>query len=163
MQRWWSGAVLVAACAGAALLGTPAVGATGVSLHVTPNRGLADGQVVAVSGRGLWRSEGGKPLTWFLVECTSAVQGRMDPDTDTPHCDVTEGKAVHVTKKGTFSAHFAVESGIVGDGYCGTAASPSCVLVLGTVNGHGASARITFKVPAPAATTTTDPASTTTS
>jgi hypothetical protein len=146
------------------LLGAPASGATGVSLHVTPSHGLANGQVVTVSGRGLWRSEGGKPLTWFLVECTSAVQGRMDPDTDTPHCDVREGKAVHVTKKGTFSAHFSVESGIVGDGYCGTIGSPSCVLVLSTVNGHGASARLTFKVPMlTTTTTTTKPAVTTTS
>ena len=46
-----------------------------VSVKVTPSRGLVDGQVVTVSGRGLARTYAGKPLTWFVTECTAAVRG----------------------------------------------------------------------------------------
>jgi len=47
----------------------------------------------------------------------------MDPSTDTPHCDVTDAQAIKVRANGTFSAHFRVETGIIGDGYCATRAT----------------------------------------
>ena len=133
---------------GGALLASPAVaGAAGTSVKVSPDRGLVDGQSVVVSGRGLSRSAGGKPLTWFVTECTAAVQGRMNPSTDTSHCDVTSAQPIRVRANGTFSTHFHVETGIIGDGYCGTPGHLSCVLGVGDVEGQGAVVRITFKTP----------------
>ena len=132
-------------------------GASGVSVKVTPNRGLVNGQSVTISGRGLARTADGKPLTWFAVECTAAVMGRLNPSTDTPHCDITAAQALRVAHNGTFTARFRVMTGIVGDGYCGTVGHATCVIGVGDVQGQGTVVRITFKVPAPAvpATTTT--------
>ena len=108
MCRWRAAAVGVA-CFGLpgvvlVLLGSSPAGASGVSVHVTPTRGLVDGQTVTVSGHGLARTYAGKPLTWFLAECTATVQGRMNPSKDTPHCDVTEAKAIRLSSRDTFSA-----------------------------------------------------------
>ncbi len=132
-------------------------GASGVSVKVTPNRGLVDDQSVAISGRGLARTADGKPLTWFAVECTAAVMGRLKPSSDTPHCDIAAAQALRVARNGTFTARFHVMTGIIGDGYCGTPGHATCVIGVGNVQGQGTVVHITFKVPAPAepATTTT--------
>jgi hypothetical protein len=143
----------------AAVLTVPLpAGASGVSVKVTPNRGLVDGQSVTISGRGLARTAGGKPLTWFAVQCTAAVMGRLNPSTDTPHCDITAAQALRVAHNGTFTARFRVMTGILGDGYCGTPGHATCVIGVGDVQGQGTVVRITFKVPAPA-----EPATATTS
>ena len=64
----------------AAVLAAPLpAAASGVSVKVAPNRGLVNGQFVTISGRGLARTADGKPLTWFAVECTAAVMGRLRP------------------------------------------------------------------------------------
>ena len=123
-------------------------GTAGLSVKVTPDRGLVNGQAVTVSGRGLTRTDGGTNLTWFATECTAAVHGRMNPSTDTPHCDVTDAQAIRVGHNGTFSTKFRVRSGIVGDGYCGTAGHASCVIGVGTVKGQGTVVRISFATPA---------------
>jgi hypothetical protein len=142
----------------AAVLAVPLpAGASGVSVKVTPNRGLVDGQSVAISGRGLARTADGKAVTWFAVECTVAVMGRLKPSTDTPHCDIAAAQALRVARNGTFTARFHVMTGIIGDGYCGTPGHATCVIGVGDVQGQGTVVRITFKVPVPAvpATTTT--------
>jgi hypothetical protein len=162
MHRWRAAAV------GVACLGLPAsalvvlssspAGASGLSVRVSPSRGLVDGQTVTVSGRNLARTYAGKPLTWFLAECTARVQGRMNPSNDTPHCDVTEAKAIRLSTHGTFSTHFKVETGIVGDGYCGSDGHDTCVISVGNARGQGTVVRITFRDPAaaaPASTSTT--------
>ncbi len=99
---------------------------------------------MTVSGRGLARTYGGKPLTWFLAECTATVQGRMNPSNDTPHCDVTEAKAIRLSTHGTFSTRFKVETGIVGDGYCGSDGHDTCVISVGNARGQGTVVHITF-------------------
>jgi hypothetical protein len=176
MHRWRAAAVGVA-CLGVpsavlVLLSSSPAGASGLSVHVTPSRGLTAGQSVTVSGRGLARTYAGKPLTWFLAECTASVQGRMNPSNDTPHCDVTEAKAIRLSRRGTFSTRFHVETGIVGDGYCGSNGHDTCVISIGNARGQGTVVHITFREPpAPAptptsttvASTLTDPPSTSTS
>ena len=166
MHRWsaaplvLSGLLCAAVLGGLAASATPAGAATGISVKVSPDRGLVHGQTVTISGRGLARSSDGKPLTWFAAECTAAVQGRMDPSTDTPHCDVTDAQAIKVRANGTFSTHFRVETGIIGDGYCATPGHASCVIGVGNVEGQGTVVKITFRgsavaTPAPATSSTT--------
>ena len=80
---------------------------------------------------------GGKPLTWFATQCTAAVHGHLNASTDTPHCDITHGRGIRVGHNGTFTAHFRVITGIVGDGYCGTPGHTTCVIGVGTAQGAG--------------------------
>jgi hypothetical protein len=129
---------------------------------VSPASSLTNDQVVTVTGRGLARTENGKPQTWFVAECTATVQGRMNPSTDTPHCDVTDAKAVRLSRHDTFSLRFRVETGIIGDGYCGSDGHGTCVVSVGDARGQGTVARISFKMP-PLTTSTLAPAATTTS
>ena len=163
MHRWSTAAVIAAGLVGTALLAAPApAGAAGIAVKVTPNRGLVDGETVTISGRGLQGSGGGSARTWFVAECTAVVRGRMNPSTDTPHCDLTEAQPLHVGRNGTFSAHYRVTTGIIGDGYCGTPGHATCVLGVGTAQGLGTVVRITFKTPPPAPTAAAAPTPTTT-
>ena len=137
------------------LAGTASAGTAEVSVKVTPNHGLVNGQLVTVSGHGIPHSGSGTNLTWFITECTASVRGRMNPSTDTPYCDVTDAQAIRVGHNGSFSAKFRVRAGIVGDGYCGTAGHSGCVLSVGNARGQGAVVRITFATTAASTTTTT--------
>ena len=111
----------LAVLAAAAIPAAPArAGSSGLVVKVTPTRGLVDRQTVTLTGRGL-TTGGGNARTWFVAECTVAVRGRMNPATDTPHCDLTDAQPLHVTQGGTFSTRYRVRAGIIGDGYCGTA------------------------------------------
>ncbi len=159
MYRWWAAAAIVSGLASGAVLATPGVAAasrSGVSVKITPNHGLVGGQTVTITGRGLARTAGGKPLTWFAAQCTAAVHGHLDTSTDTPHCDISTAVGIKVGHNGSFTAHLRVISGIVGDGYCGTPGHATCVIGVGTAQGAGTVATISFKVPpAPASATTT--------
>ncbi len=152
-------AFVVSAVLSGALLAAPAgpagasTGTSGMSVKVTPNHDLTNGQAVTVSGRGLTRSDDGANVTWFAAECTAAVRGRMNLTTDTPHCNVADAEAIRVARNGTFSAKFRVRSGIVGDGYCGTPGHAGCVIAVGTVKSQGAVARISFATPSTPPTT----------
>ena len=151
------GAVVVCAVGSSILPAGPASAATtGLAVKVSPDRGLVNGQVVTVSGRGISRAATGNGLTWFITECTASVRGHMNPATDTPHCDVTDARGIQVRHDGSFSTKFRVRAGIVGDGYCGTAGHPSCVISVSTARGQGTVVKITF------ATTTTTTTSTST-
>ena len=158
MHRWSAMVAVVAGVVGAAVSAVPAfsaqAGTSGVVVKVAPDQGLKSGQTVNVSGHGLSKSS----QTWFVTECTAAVRGRMDPATDTPHCDISHALAVRVTSKGTFSSRYRLTTGIIGDGYCGTAGHPTCVIGVGTAQGLGTVVRISFKTAthtAPSTTTTT--------
>ena len=157
MHRWSAVVAAVVGVVGAAALAVPAqAGTAGVVVKVVPNQGLKPGQAVTVSGHGLPKSSGGNPQTWFVTECNAAVRGRMDPATDTPHCDITHAQAVRVSSKGTFNSHYRLTTGIIGDGYCGTTGHPACVIGVGTAEGSGTVVRISFKTPtAPSSTTST--------
>jgi hypothetical protein len=126
-----------------------------LAVKVSPNHGLVNGQTVTLSGHGLTRSDGSGSLTWFATECTASVRGRMNPSTDTPHCDVTDAQAIRVSHSGSFSTKFRVRSGIVGDGYCGTAGHATCVIGVGTAKGQGTVVKISFATPPAANSTTT--------
>ena len=156
MYRSLAAAVTLGCLVGAAVLaGPPPAGASGFSVKVTPNRGLSNGQTVVVTARGLARTAAGKPLTWFAVQCTAAVTGRLNASTDTPHCDVTAAQALKVAHNGTATARLKVATGIIGDGYCGTAGHATCVIGVGTAQSQGTVVKITFKVPAQSGSTTT--------
>ena len=150
MQRRWSAPTLLGAPAVAALLlaalPCPA-GASAVVVKVTPSTGLVNGQSVTISGSGLVHSYHGIALTWFATECGPAVRGRLNLSTDTSHCDITDAKALRVGGNGTFAARYRVSTGIIGDGYCGTAGHLTCVIGVGTAEGLGTVVRITFKGP----------------
>jgi hypothetical protein len=137
------------------LAGPASAGTVGPSLKVTPDRGLVTGREVTVSGHGLTHSAAANGLTWFVMQCNDYVHKRLNPATDTPHCDVTGAKAVRVSRNGTFSTKFRVRTGIVGDGYCGTIDHASCVLAVTTAKGQGGVVKITFATPATTTTTTT--------
>jgi hypothetical protein len=147
MQRWSVGVTVLAGVLGAAILPAFAAqaGTPGMVVKVTPGQGLKTGQMVTVSGRGLPKSAGTSPQTWFLTECTAAVRGRVDPSTDTPHCDITHAQAIKVSKSGTFNTHYRLTTGIIGDGYCGTTGHATCVIGVGTAKGVGTVVRINFK------------------
>ena len=119
---------------------------------------LVGGQAVTVTGHGLGKPPGNGAPTWFMVECTSAVKGRLNPATDTPHCDLTHADTLKLSSRGSFTGHYRVVAGIVGDGYCGTPGYATCVLAVGTASDKGTVVPITFRVPhapAPPETTTT--------
>ena len=156
MYRRLAAAVTLGCLGGAAALAAPTpAGASGLSVKVSPNHGLANGQTVVITARGLARTADGKPLTWFAVECTAAVTGRLNPSTDTSHCNVTAAHALKVAHNGSATARFKVTTGIIGDGYCGTAGHTTCVIGVGTALGQGTVVRVTFKSPAPSGSTTT--------
>jgi hypothetical protein len=145
MCRWPVAALAVAAPGAAAFVAEAApAGASSVSVKVSPDRGLVNGQVVTISGHGLVRSYDGSPQTWFATECTAAVHGHMTPATDTSHCDITDAKAVRVARNGNFSTRFRVRTGIIGDGYCGSNGHVTCVIGVGTADGLGTVVKINF-------------------
>jgi hypothetical protein len=140
--------LLVGGVAALSLTGVMAVaapaGASSVSLKVSPAKGLANSQVVKVSGSGLPVTTKGKKNSFFLDECNAAVTGELSV-ADESHCDVSVAKALKVTKKGSFTTTFKVVTGTVGDGSCGVAGHLSCVIGVGDTGGQGAVASITFK------------------
>jgi hypothetical protein len=155
MWRWWlvAAAGLALACLGS-IPAAASSGASGVSVKVTPDHDLVGGQAVTVSGR-VEKGTSGSSQTWFVAECTAVVRGRMNPSTDTPHCDITDAQALRVGRNGAFAAHFRVKAGIIGDGYCGTPGHTTCVIGVGTAQGLGTVVKVSFASPAPAATATT--------
>jgi hypothetical protein len=147
---WWSAGALAVLATGAAIMAevaAPADAAVSVKVKVSPNHGLVNGQIVVISGHGLARSYDGAAQTWFVTECNAAVRGHISPATDTSHCDITDAKAIRVAHNGSFSTHFRIRTGIIGDGYCGTAGHPGCVIGVGTAQGFGTVVKITFGPP----------------
>jgi hypothetical protein len=126
------------------LLGTAPAGASGLSVKVSPAKGLTNGKVVAITGKGLGKSAHGSTGTWFASECTAAVIGKLSP-ADASHCAISTAKALTVSAKGTFSTKFKVLTGTVGDGQCGVPGSLTCVIGVGTATGQGTVIKITFK------------------
>jgi hypothetical protein len=124
-----------------------AAGAASISVKVNPASNLVNGKSVTISGKGLVKSYHGTAQTWFATQCTAAVKGHLDPETDTSHCDITHAIPIRVARNGTFSVHYHVASGIVGDGYCGSAGHLTCVIGVGTAQGLGTVVRISFAAP----------------
>jgi hypothetical protein len=163
MHRWSAVVAVPAGILGCAVLALPAqAGTTGMVVKVTPSQGLKAAQTVIVKGHGLPKASGTGAQTWFVTECTIAVRGHVDPATDTPHCDITHALAVRVSAKGTFTAHYRLTTGIIGDGYCGTPGHATCVIGVGTAQGLGTVVRITFKTPPTAPTTSSTTTTSTT-
>ena len=117
---------------------------SGISVKVSPAKGLSNGKVVTVSGTGLPATTNGKKNSFFLTECNAAVTGQLSL-ADEPHCDVSLAKGLKVSKKGAFKTTFKVTTGTVGDGSCGMPGHLTCVIGVGDTAGQGAVANITFK------------------
>ena len=107
------------------------------------------GQTVTVSGRGLPGCLRREPRTWFVTECTAAVRGRMNPSTDTPHCDITHAQAAprrsqrHVHRPLPRRRRDHRRRLLRHRGHA------TCVIGVGTAQGQGTVVRITFKTPTP--------------
>jgi hypothetical protein len=126
-----------------------------VSVKASPDHGLVNGQVVVISGHGLVRSWKGAPQTWFAAECNAAVHKHLSPSTDTAHCDITDARAIRVSRNGSFAIHFRIRTGIIGDSYCGTPGHLACVVGVGTAQGLGTVVKIAFAAPPMSNATTT--------
>jgi hypothetical protein len=157
MRRWAAaGAAAALGCIGLLAATAPTVASapsvrSNPSVKVSPSRGLQTGQSVSITG-SVTPSSGGKE-TWFITQCTAAVHSHFDASVDTPHCDLTAARAIHVNRNGTFTTRYQVATGIIGDGYCGTAGHLTCVLGIGTAQGQGTAVKITFRSPPPFPTT----------
>jgi hypothetical protein len=152
---WWSAAALVVLAACVSLVAGAVPAGAAVSVKVSPDHGLVNGQVVVISGHGLARSWKGAAQTWFAAECNPAVHKHLSPATDTAHCDITDARAIRVSRNGSFSIHFRIRTGIIGDGYCGTPGHPGCVLGVGTAQGLGTVVKVMFAAPPTGLETTT--------
>jgi hypothetical protein len=160
VDRWWVtiAAALAVAASGAFLVLAPGpAAASGVYAKVSPNQHLTHGEWVTVSGHGLPHIKG---QTWFVDQCTAKVQHRMNPRTDTQHCDLTAAKIIKLARNGSFSLRYRMITGIVGDGYCGTPGHLTCVLTVADAAGGGTVVKVGFRAPAshpatPASTSTT--------
>jgi hypothetical protein len=148
-------AALVVLAAGAPLVAGAAPAGPAVSVKVSPDHGLVNGRVVVISGHGLAHSWKGAPQTWFAAQCNAAVHRHLSPATDTAHCDITDARAIRVSRNGSFAIHFRIRSGIIGDGYCGTPGHLGCVIGVGTAQGLGTVVKIMFAAPPAGLETTT--------
>ena len=126
------------------LLGAAPAGASGISVKISPSKGLTNGKVVTITGKGLGKTAHGSSGTWFASECTAAVTGKLSP-ADASHCAISTAKALTVSASGTFSTKFKVLTGTVGDGQCGVPGFLTCVIGVGTATGAGTVVKITFK------------------
>ena len=116
----------------------PAASGAGVSVKVTPNHGLVGGQTVTITGRGLARSR--------RRETADLVRRGVHGCRPGPHGPLHRHPALRrqptprrssVRHNGTFTAHFRVKSGIIGDGYCATPGHTTCVIGVGNAQGAG--------------------------
>ena len=126
------------------MAGAVPAGASGISIKVSPAKGLRNDQVVKVFGSGLPVVTNGKKNAFFIAECNAAVTGQLSL-ADEPHCAVNGAKALKVSQRGAFKTTFKVVTGTVGDGTCGGTGHLTCVIGVGDVAGQGAVTNITFK------------------
>jgi hypothetical protein len=124
--------------------GAGPAGASGLTVKVTPSKGLTNGKAVTITGKGLPRSKHGLVNIWFASECNAAVTGKLSP-ADASHCAVSTAIPLKVSPSGTFSATLRVVAGAVGDGKCGVPGSLTCVIGVGTASGQGTVVKISFK------------------
>ncbi len=134
---------------GLATLGVASASAAGPAIVATPFTGLANGQLVTVTGSGFMANE-----TVYALECIAGSTSQLG-------CDLATVSAVTTTATGTFSTGVTVVTGTVGTGTCGTSASDlaNCNISVSTnpPTADAASTPITFALPTPTTTTTTPP------
>jgi hypothetical protein len=123
-----------------ALVASTAGAATAPTFKVTPDKGLTNGQSVAVSGKGFPKS-----TTLYLVECLKTA-------TTEAGCDISTATAVDISASGAIpkGTTFKVVSGkVTSTGKCGTTKgnAKGCAVVIGSISGtdYGAVV-IDFKV-----------------
>ncbi|HEY5265327.1 MAG TPA: neocarzinostatin apoprotein domain-containing protein [Acidimicrobiales bacterium] len=119
-------AVATLALASMATFGVVTAGAAGATIAVTPSTALLNGQQVVVTGSGF--SPG---ATVAIVECLATA-------TTIAGCDVPSAPVTAVVNTdGTLpSTNFAVSTGTIGNGTCGTSATDlNCAVVVGSLTG----------------------------
>ncbi|HVB51170.1 MAG TPA: neocarzinostatin apoprotein domain-containing protein [Acidimicrobiales bacterium] len=121
--------ITVATSTGTDVGATPiafAVAGAAPTVVVTPNTGLTNSQQVVITGTGF--SAG---ATVAVVECIATA-------TTVAGCDVPASPVTAVVNvDGTLpSTNFAVQTGAIGNGTCGTSATDlNCAIVIGTLTG----------------------------
>lgn len=101
-------------------------GAVGPTVVVTPSTGLINNEQVAITGSGF---SGGSTVA--IVECIATA-------TTAAGCDIPASPVTAVVNAdGTLpSTNFAVQTGAIGNGTCGTSATDlNCAIVIGTLTG----------------------------
>jgi hypothetical protein len=158
MKRLVSGVAVVALMLGGmAYIGVFGAGAASTpTITITPNTGLANTQSVQVTGTGFTPNQG--LGTMAAVECVATA-------TTTAGCDTAHYVLVTSDASGNVNFAFAVETGTVGNGTCGTSATDAtCLISVGSVSPPAtlAAATITFATGGSTTTTTTTIPTTTT-
>jgi hypothetical protein len=151
-------AVIALMLGGMAYIGVFGAGATATpTISITPNTGLVNSQSVQVTGSGFTPNQG--LGTMAAVECVATA-------TTSAGCDTVHYVLVTSDASGDVNFAFAVETGTVGNGTCGTSATDAtCLISVGTVSTQTtlAANTITFATGgATTTTTTTIPTTTTT-
>jgi len=111
---------------GATSIAFAAASGGGLTIAVTPKTGLVNGQQVVVTGSGF--SAG---ATVAIVECIATA-------TTAAGCDIPASPVTAVVNvDGTLpSTNFAVKTGAIGNGTCGTSATDlNCAVVIGSLTG----------------------------
>jgi hypothetical protein len=109
-----------------ATFGVVTAGAAGAAITVTPSTALVNGQTVVVTGSGF---SAGSMVA--VVECVAGA-------TTAAGCDIPAAPVTAtVNADGTLpSTNFAVKTGTIGNGTCGTSATDlSCAVVIGSLTG----------------------------
>lgn len=127
--------------------GSTVASAAGPAITVTPNTGLVAGQSVSVAGTGY-----APGLVLFAIECLATA-------TSITGCDTASATPVTESSTGTFTQAFAVVTGPVGSGTCGTSSTDlTCIIeVADQAQTNTSAAPITFATPSATTTTTTTP------
>lgn len=121
-------AALAMMAGGMAFVGAIGSGAATVSvptITITPSSGLTNGQVVTVTGTGFTPN-----ASVAAVECNGSALTAAG-------CNTTAPNILSVDASGDFSdTNFAVATGTVGNGTCGTSATDAtCLISIGTTSG----------------------------
>lgn len=146
MKRFATGiAVITMVLGGFVTVGVTVASAAGPAITVTPNTNLTNGQSVSVSGSGY-----APGLTLYAIECLATA-------TSITGCDTSTATIVKESATGTFTQAFAVVTGTVGSGTCGTTSTDlTCIVeVADQAQTNSANAPITFAGTSTATTTTT--------
>ncbi|HUZ42424.1 MAG TPA: neocarzinostatin apoprotein domain-containing protein, partial [Acidimicrobiales bacterium] len=156
MKRLASGVAAVAlVMGGMAFFGAFSAGASGTpTITITPNTGLANLQLVTVTGSGFTPNQGFG--TMAAVECIATA-------TTSAGCDTVDYALVTSGPTGDVSFQFSVRTGTIGNGTCGTSATDAtCLISVATISPPATLAYATITFASGGSTTTTIPTTTTT-
>jgi hypothetical protein len=131
---------------GIAVMGAATASAAGPSITITPNTALTNGASVSIVGTGFTNGD-----SLNILQCLADAVGIAG-------CNTSNIVSFTASSTGTFTESFAVTTGTIGNGTCGTSSTDltACVLEVSNVAAtDSANAPITFATPVASTTTTT--------